>query len=109
MPDVKTVAIVGAGASGLTAIKCCIDEGLCPTCFDRSSELGGLLYYTVDPLVKGRVCVAPTTTSNLSKETSAFSDFPFPKQFSNFMHNRYGACRLSVMLRTIYYTSKNIT
>ncbi|KAI0232850.1 Dimethylaniline monooxygenase [N-oxide-forming] 2 [Lamellibrachia satsuma] len=89
MPDVKTVAIVGAGAGGLTAIKCCIDEGLSPTCFERSSELGGLWYYTVDPLVEGRVCVAPTTTSNLSKEMSAFSDFPFPKQFSNFMHHSH--------------------
>ena len=94
MPDVKTVAIVGAGAGGLTAIKCCIDEGLCPTCFERSSELGGVWYYTADPLQEGRVCVAPTTTTNISKETSAFSDFPFPKHFSNFMHHRYVTGRL---------------
>ncbi|KAL7984728.1 hypothetical protein Chor_003298 [Crotalus horridus] len=38
----KRVAILGAGASGLTAIKCCLDEGLQPTCFERSEDIGGL-------------------------------------------------------------------
>uniref|UniRef100_A0A8C5RTE6 Flavin-containing monooxygenase n=1 Tax=Laticauda laticaudata TaxID=8630 RepID=A0A8C5RTE6_LATLA len=38
----KRVAIIGAGASGLTAIKCCLDEGLQPTCFERSEDIGGL-------------------------------------------------------------------
>ena len=88
MRDVKTVAVVGAGASGLAAVKCCLDEGLRPTCFERSSELGGIWYYTANPLQEGRVCVASTTTSNLSKELVAFSDFPMPKEYSNFMHHR---------------------
>ena len=105
MPDVKTVAIVGAGAGGLTAIKCCIDDGLSPTCFERSSELGGLWYYTPNPQREGRVCVAPTTTTNSSKELSAFSDFPFPKQLSNFMHHRYVKGRLCVLLRTSEYSN----
>ena len=90
-PNVKTVAIVGAGVSGLSAIKCCIDEGLRPSCFERSSELGGLWYYTADPLSEGRICVSATTTTNVSKEMIAFSDFPMPKQASNFMHHRYEA------------------
>jgi dimethylaniline monooxygenase (N-oxide forming) len=34
------VAIIGAGASGLTAIKCCIDEGLEPVCYERSNDIG---------------------------------------------------------------------
>ena len=34
------VAVIGAGASGLTAIKCCIDEGLEPVCFERSNDIG---------------------------------------------------------------------
>ncbi|KAI0223395.1 Dimethylaniline monooxygenase [N-oxide-forming] 3, partial [Lamellibrachia satsuma] len=100
MLDVKTVAIVGSGVGGLTAIKSCIDEGLSPTCFERQDKLGGVWYYTPDPLREGRVCIAPTTTSNISKEMSAFSDFPFPKQFSNFMHHRYVTDRLCVFLRT---------
>ena len=90
-PNVKTVAIVGAGAGGLSAIKGCLDEGLCPSCFERSSELGGLWYYTTDPLSEGRICVSATTTTIASKEMIAFSDFPMPKQVSNFIHHRFGA------------------
>lgn len=39
------VAIIGAGASGLTAIKCCLDEGLEPVCYERTDEIGGLWNY----------------------------------------------------------------
>lgn len=43
----KRVAIVGAGVSGLASIKCCLEEGLEPTCFERSNDLGGLWRFTV--------------------------------------------------------------
>lgn len=36
------VAIIGAGPSGLTAIKACLEEGLVPTCFESGDDLGGL-------------------------------------------------------------------
>ena len=36
----KRVAVIGAGASGLTAIKCCVDEGLQPVCFERTDHIG---------------------------------------------------------------------
>jgi dimethylaniline monooxygenase (N-oxide forming) len=36
----KKVAVIGAGASGLTAIKCCVDEGLQPVCFERTDHIG---------------------------------------------------------------------
>ncbi|XP_029474103.1 dimethylaniline monooxygenase [N-oxide-forming] 5-like isoform X2 [Rhinatrema bivittatum] len=39
---VKRVAVIGAGASGLVCIKSCVDEGLEPTCFERTDDLGGL-------------------------------------------------------------------
>ena len=42
----KRVAVIGAGASGLTAIKTCLDEGLEPTCFERGSYIGGLWHFT---------------------------------------------------------------
>ena len=54
MGTVKRVAVIGAGASGLTAIKCCLDEGLEPVCFERSGYIGGLWHYTED-VVDGQV------------------------------------------------------
>lgn len=43
----QRVAIIGAGASGLCALKCCLDEGLVPTCFERSGDIGGLWRFEV--------------------------------------------------------------
>ena len=42
------VAVIGAGVSGLAAIKSCLDEGLQPTCFERSDSLGGLWRYRLE-------------------------------------------------------------
>lgn len=46
----QTVAVIGAGASGLCALKCCLDEGLAPTCFERSGDIGGLWRFEVSPV-----------------------------------------------------------
>jgi len=40
------VAVVGAGVSGLAAIKCCRDEGLDVVCFEKRNDLGGLWNYS---------------------------------------------------------------
>jgi len=40
------VAVIGAGVSGLAAIKCCRDEGLDVVCFEKRNDLGGLWNYT---------------------------------------------------------------
>ena len=39
------VAIIGAGASGLAAIKECLAVGLTVTCFEQSNDIGGLWRY----------------------------------------------------------------
>jgi len=81
------VAVVGAGISGLTAIKCCVDEGLEPVCFERTSDIGGLWRYRED-VVEGQGCVMKSTVINVSKEMMSYSDFPVPDHFPVFMHNK---------------------
>ncbi|XP_039192930.1 dimethylaniline monooxygenase [N-oxide-forming] 1-like isoform X2 [Crotalus tigris] len=81
---VKKVAIVGAGVSGLTSIKCCLEEGLEPTCFEQSDDIGGLWRFT-DYVEDGRPSVYKSMVSNTSKEMSAFTDFPFPENFPSFL------------------------
>ena len=46
--DGISVAVLGAGVSGLTAVKCCLDEGLRPVCFERSGYIGGAWHFTTD-------------------------------------------------------------
>ena len=37
----KRVCVIGAGASGLPAIKCCLDENIVPVCYEKASDIGG--------------------------------------------------------------------
>ncbi|NXW73149.1 FMO5 monooxygenase, partial [Hirundo rustica] len=82
----RRVAIIGAGASGLCALKCCLDEGLEPTCFERSKDIGGLWRFEEHP-EDGRASIYPSVIINTSKEMMCFSDFPIPEDFPNYMHN----------------------
>lgn len=87
----KRVAIIGAGTSGLTAIKCCLDEGLEPVCYEKTADIGGIWYCR-----EGKECedfgmstVFRSTVTNTSKEIMAFSDFPVPLEYPNYMLNTY--------------------
>lgn len=82
------IAVIGAGACGLTAIKCCKDEGMDPVCFEQEHNIGGLWYFTEKdrPTVSS---VYRSTVINTSKEMMCFSDFPIPKDFPPFMHNKF--------------------
>lgn len=71
----RRVAIIGAGVGGLASIKCCLDEGLEPTCFERNEDIGGLWRYTVSGLflhgeVWCRVCPFPQMPCACSKEVA---------------------------------------
>ncbi|XP_030061784.1 dimethylaniline monooxygenase [N-oxide-forming] 2 [Microcaecilia unicolor] len=81
---VKRVAVIGAGASGLVAIKCCLDEGLEPTCFEGSSDIGGLWRYT-EEVEEGRPSIYRSVVTNGSKEMMCYSDFPIPDHFPNYL------------------------
>ncbi|XP_038048028.1 flavin-containing monooxygenase 5-like [Patiria miniata] len=85
----KTVAVIGCGISGLTAVKCCLDEGLQPTCFERSDGIGGLWYYRENSEYGIMTTVYKSTITNTSKEVTSFSDFPFPGEWPNFLHHSY--------------------
>ncbi|CAL1288410.1 unnamed protein product [Larinioides sclopetarius] len=81
----KTVAVIGAGSSGLAAIKSCKEEGIDVVCFEKTNRIGGLWHYDGDK--SEAVTVMKSTVINTHKEMSAFSDFPPPSHFPNFMHN----------------------
>ncbi|XP_028400860.1 dimethylaniline monooxygenase [N-oxide-forming] 2-like [Dendronephthya gigantea] len=83
----KKVAIIGCGVGGLTAIKCCLDAGLQPTCFEQQSSFGGIWNYTDEPR-PGLGSVHSGTVTNISKAIMCFSDFPVPKEWPNYLHHR---------------------
>ncbi|XP_039256346.2 flavin-containing monooxygenase 5-like [Styela clava] len=79
------VAVIGSGASGLTAIKTCLDEGITPVCFEEHDNIGGVWNYV--HTTKNSGSIYKSTVANSSKEMMGFSDFPVPKEFPNFMHH----------------------
>ncbi|KAH3735983.1 flavin-containing monooxygenase 5-like [Dreissena polymorpha] len=82
----RRIAVIGAGSSGLTALKCCLDEGLEPVCFERTGYIGGLWHFTNES-TEGQACVMRSTVINTSKEMMCYSDFPIPAEFAIYMHN----------------------
>ncbi|KAM8931077.1 flavin-containing monooxygenase 5-like [Pelodytes ibericus] len=82
----KKICVIGAGSSGLTAIKSCLDEDLEPTCFERSEDIGGLWRFKENP-EDGRASIYKSVIINTSKEMMCFSDYPIPDDFPNYMHN----------------------
>ncbi|XP_069336314.1 dimethylaniline monooxygenase [N-oxide-forming] 4 isoform X1 [Eulemur rufifrons] len=81
----KRVAVIGAGVSGLSSIKCCLDEDLEPTCFERSNDIGGLWKFT-ESSKDGMTRVYRSLVTNVCKEMSCYSDFPFREDYPNFMN-----------------------
>ncbi|XP_035270364.1 flavin-containing monooxygenase 5-like isoform X1 [Anguilla anguilla] len=82
----RRVAVIGAGCSGLACIKCCLDEGLVPVCFESSADIGGLWRYKEKP-EPGRTNIYRSLICNSSKEMLSYSDFPPPAEFPNNMHH----------------------
>ncbi|XP_027627346.1 putative dimethylaniline monooxygenase [N-oxide-forming] 6 isoform X3 [Tupaia chinensis] len=82
----KRVAVIGAGVSGLAAIRSCLEEGLEPTCFERSNDIGGLWKFS-DHAEEGRASIYRSVFTNSSKEMMCFPDFPYPDDYPNYMHH----------------------
>jgi dimethylaniline monooxygenase (N-oxide forming) len=82
----QSVAIIGGGVSGLICIKCCLDDGLSPICYEMTNDIGGLWNYDLNA-VEGKASVMKSTVINTSKEFMAFSDYPPPAEYPNYMHN----------------------
>ncbi|CAJ1060082.1 flavin-containing monooxygenase 5-like [Xyrichtys novacula] len=76
---VRKVLVIGAGISGLTSIKACLDEGLEPTCFESGHDM--------EEPEPGRANIYFSVILNSSKERMAYSDFPPPAELPNNMHH----------------------
>ncbi|MGI9159607.1 MAG: flavin-containing monooxygenase, partial [Saprospiraceae bacterium] len=77
-----TIAIIGAGCSGLSAIKKFLDEGLTDlVCYEKNEQLGGNWVYTA---TAGHSSVCETTHIISSKAMSQFEDFPMPADYPDY-------------------------
>jgi len=80
----KQGLVIGAGASGVAALRECVAHGLDAVCFEGADEIGGLWRFTAE---ESHSSVYRSTVINTSKEMTAFSVFPPPKEMACFMHH----------------------
>ncbi len=84
MPDQKSVAIIGAGISGLTTGKMLGDYGVPYTCFESSDRIGGNWAFG-NP--NGHSSAYRSLHIDTSKERLSFRDFPMPDHYPDFPHH----------------------
>lgn len=80
MPQKAKVAVIGAGALGLMALKQFKEDGFEVTGFEERPYIGGLWKDTED----NKISVHATTIFNTSKFRAAISDFPFPEEVDTY-------------------------
>ncbi|KAF9880603.1 hypothetical protein CkaCkLH20_01645 [Colletotrichum karsti] len=90
----KRVAIVGAGPSGLVAIKECLAAGFSVQCFERGGAVGGQWLYEPNPGPDTHSSIYNGVILNSCRDTTGFSDFPidparYPIYYSHELHLRY--------------------
>ncbi|NBA87756.1 NAD(P)-binding domain-containing protein [Emticicia sp. CRIBPO] len=68
----KTIAIIGAGVSGLVTAKTLREHGFEVVLFEKETELGGVWISTRR---------YPNVTTQNTRDTYTFSDFPMPKHY----------------------------
>ncbi|XP_045459986.1 flavin-containing monooxygenase FMO GS-OX-like 4 isoform X2 [Harmonia axyridis] len=78
------IAVIGAGASGLVAIKYCIQDGHDCEAFEQTESLGGTWNYTDDVGLDKNGLPIHTSMykhlrTNLPKELMLFDDFQYPE------------------------------
>jgi cation diffusion facilitator CzcD-associated flavoprotein CzcO len=78
------VCVIGAGVSGLTAIKALGDWQIRHTCFEASDDVGGNWYFR-NP--NGRSSAYRSLHIDTSKTSISFKDFPMDGRYPDFPHH----------------------
>ena len=79
-----TVAVIGAGISGLTTIKMLADYGVDHVCFEASDRIGGNWAFG-NP--NGSSSAYRSLHIDTSKHQLSFRDFPMPEEYPDFPHH----------------------
>ena len=78
----QRIAVIGAGPSGITAVKNLLDEGFRDiVCFDRNDVVGGNWLFRDDT---SHSSVFETTHIISSKTLSEYHDFPMPSSYPDY-------------------------
>jgi cation diffusion facilitator CzcD-associated flavoprotein CzcO len=84
MSEQLPVCVIGAGVSGLVAVKQLTDRGIEVDCFEIGSDIGGNWRYDND---NGRSAAYASLHIDTSKERFALADLPMPASWPAYLHH----------------------
>lgn len=82
----KTVCVIGAGSSGITAAKTLRENGISFDCFEKGSQIGGNWRFNND---NGMSSAYRSLHINTNRMIMAYSDFPMPAEYPMFPHHSH--------------------
>jgi cation diffusion facilitator CzcD-associated flavoprotein CzcO len=80
------VCVIGAGSSGIAAVKALHERGFEPDCFEASDRVGGNWVFKNS---NGMSAAYRSLHINTSRERMEFADFPMPKSYPDFPHHTH--------------------
>jgi dimethylaniline monooxygenase (N-oxide forming) len=84
MPELPSVCIIGAGSSGIAALKTIHDRGIPVECFEASDRVGGNWVFGNR---NGMSSAYRSLHINTSRERMEYSDYPMPDSYPDFPHH----------------------
>src|SRR5215208_4218416 len=78
------ICVIGAGPSGLAAVKALADAGLEFDCFEKSDRVGGNWVFGNR---NGQSRIYRSLHINTSRQRMAYADFPMPADYPDFPHH----------------------
>lgn len=82
----KTVCLIGAGSSGITAAKTLKENGISFDCFEKGSQIGGNWRFNND---NGMSSAYRSLHINTNRLIMAYSDYPMPEEYPMFPHHSH--------------------
>ena len=86
MTLLPTVCVIGAGSSGIAAVKALHERGFAFDCFEASDRVGGNWVFGNR---NGMSSAYRSLHINTSRERMEFSDFPMPPSYPDFPHHTH--------------------
>lgn len=79
-----SVCVIGAGSSGIAAVKALAQRGIAFDCFEKSDRVGGNWVFRNS---NGMSSAYRSLHINTSRDRMAYSDFPMPADYPDFPHH----------------------
>src|SRR3954454_23854903 len=84
MTPVSSVCVIGAGSSGIAAVKALAQRGIAFECFEKSDRVGGNWVFRNS---NGMSSAYRSLHINTSRDRMAYSDFPMPADYPDYPHH----------------------